>query len=191
MLPLLFLFILLPASKGQAIIGGSFAQSGEFPFAVNIWANEPEDNYVAHLCGGSLISAKWVLTAAHCVLEDATETQKRVISASKLSLYVGGIQHSGGDGRAVKAKSIQVHPDFVWPRNDFALIELAEPVTDIQPVGLNGLNLSQSTEAVTVVGWGLTDSDGKNESDTLKKLSAPLLPIEPVSYTHLTLPTKA
>ncbi|MGE5087390.1 MAG: S1 family peptidase [Bacillota bacterium] len=164
-------------SDNGAIIGGSPTQAGEFSFAVNIWANDPSENYVAHLCGGSLIASKWVLTAAHCVFEDTSETERRIVSPSKLLIYIGGIQLSGQDGRSVKIESIQVHPDFNWPNTDIALIELSEEVTDITPIALNDVDLSESNETVTVVGWGLTENDGKTDSPFLKKLSAPLLPI--------------
>jgi secreted trypsin-like serine protease len=46
--------------SGQ-IIGGSRATQGQFPWQALITIDG------SALCGGSLISPEWILTAAHCV----------------------------------------------------------------------------------------------------------------------------
>lgn len=162
--------------KKAAIIGGVTATEKEFPFAVNIWFDSPADDYVAHLCGGSLIAEKWVLTAAHCVLEDESESRMRVVKTSKLKLYIGSLNHGGEGGTALKVKAIHVHPQFAWPQHDVALIELAEIVSGVEPVLLNAEDLGQSTEQVTAIGWGLMDFNGSKESVLLQSVSVSLLP---------------
>lgn len=44
------------------VVGGSDAPAGAFPFIVSLWGFTG-----SHSCGGSIINAGWVLTAAHCV----------------------------------------------------------------------------------------------------------------------------
>ncbi|MFS4461025.1 S1 family peptidase [Bdellovibrio sp. HCB2-146] len=163
-------------TESSGIIGGVVAAENQFPFAVNIWFDSPQDNYVAHLCGASLINKNWVLTAAHCVLEDESESSMRVVKPSKLKMYIASNQHSGDGGKLLKIKSIFVHPEFSWPRFDVALIELTESVTDVLPVALGSEDLGNSSETVTVIGWGLMDSIGKNESSLLRSVSVNLLP---------------
>lgn len=166
------------ASQNPAIIGGQNASTKEFPFLINIWQNSPKDGFVDHLCGGSLVAKKWVLTAAHCVLEDVTEKEVGTVKVSELQLFIGSDLRTGLGGRELKAKSIKVHPEFSWPKNDIALIELAEEVTDMAPVSLNSRKDlgSLSTPLVAIVaGWGLIDDSGKTVSKTLQKVEVPLI----------------
>lgn len=164
----------------SAIIGGAQASSKKYPFIVNIWLNSPDTQYKAHHCGGSLIHPRWVLTAAHCVLEEASENTLRIIPKKQFTLYIGSEHISGLNGRKLPIKSIKTHPDFSWPHHDIALIELAEPVLDITPVLLQNATTTSldANLPVTVIGWGLIDSEGTKDSEFLQELTRYLMPLE-------------
>ena len=48
--------------RQSRLVGGQNAFPAQFPFQVSV------RKYGSHICGGAIISANYVVTAAHCVL---------------------------------------------------------------------------------------------------------------------------
>ncbi|XP_074681963.1 acrosin-like [Strix aluco] len=59
------------------VVGGTGAQPGAWPWIVSI--QDPWEAGTGHVCGGSLVSPQWVLTAAHCFLEARHIAMWRVV----------------------------------------------------------------------------------------------------------------
>lgn len=55
------------AQRPTRIVGGKDAEKGLHPWQVSVhWGDPTRKIPSRHICGGSLVTAGWVLTAGHC-----------------------------------------------------------------------------------------------------------------------------
>lgn len=53
--------------KTPKIVGGENAVEHEAPFMVSLQVDREGNGNFRHTCGGSIITTRWILSAAHCV----------------------------------------------------------------------------------------------------------------------------
>ncbi|MGO8146857.1 trypsin-like serine protease [Rhizobium leguminosarum] len=176
---------------GGRVIGGQPAKKGEWPWQVKILAPDPEQRgrFGGH-CGGSLISPRWILTAAHCVTSG--RSGKQDLFARDLLIVEGKskidkvIAVDGPDKPGLAVEDVIIHEDFDRKvfANDIALIKLSEPAKS-KPAILASASDDEVEAAghpAVVTGWGYTKADhgwdDKYLPTELQEVELPIVPRE-------------
>ncbi|XP_072938103.1 trypsin beta-like [Epargyreus clarus] len=156
---------------GFQVIGGTTATIRKFPHmaAVGWTKRDGQKKIIEFKCGGSLISEKFVLTAAHCTFD--TDDKTKVTSEPDL-VRMGSNNLSDISGKNFKIIKKIKHPRYVPGKHyyDVALLELRTKIIftkKIHPACLSTSIPTQDTK-LNVTGWGVTHSDSKNMSDILQ-----------------------
>ena len=131
----------------QRIVGGFESVPHSWPWIVSLRVRD-------HFCGGTLIDARHVLTAAHCVTRSSTSTL-RVVAGLHQRLNT-----STGRAQIMGVSRISVHEQYnaATLAHDIAVLRLSQPVqlnTYVNLICLPAVD-PQESQGVTVAGWGAT-----------------------------------
>ncbi|TFJ97864.1 glyceraldehyde 3-phosphate dehydrogenase 2-like [Platysternon megacephalum] len=135
-------------SLSGRILNGQDAKAGAWPWQVSV------QRHGSHICGGSLISERWVVSAAHCfnpsVANSAYRVQlgeKRIVSETPTQTFSS-------------VKRVIPHPNYNSSTflADIALVELEKPIAftaSISPVCLLDASVRvPAGDTCWVTGWG-------------------------------------
>lgn len=163
-------------STRKLIVGGKKAEAKEFPHMAAVGFDGRDR--ILWVCGGTLISKKIVLTAAHCTWTADWGSAKWV--------RLGDLNLAQSNDNA-KPQTIAIekrirHPDYKRPSeyHDIAILSLAQDaVYDayVRPACLpvDWPDVGENNKAVAT-GWGLVDWADDQGSDNLLKVTLSLVP---------------
>uniref|UniRef100_A0A8C1JEV1 Suppression of tumorigenicity 14b n=1 Tax=Cyprinus carpio TaxID=7962 RepID=A0A8C1JEV1_CYPCA len=139
--------------KSSRIVGGKDSNEGEWPWQVSLHMNTQ-----GHVCGASVISNRWLVTAAHCVQDNE---KFKYSQPDQWEVYLGLLNQGETSKSTLKrVKRIISHPhyDHLSYDNDIALMELDSPVTlsqNIWPICLpEATHDFPAGKSVWITGWG-------------------------------------
>ncbi|KXJ80487.1 hypothetical protein RP20_CCG024819 [Aedes albopictus] len=154
------------------VTNGREANPGQFPYQVALVISF---NQGSGLCGGSIISNDYILTAAHCV-QGASGGTALVGAHNRLN------NEPSQQSIVFELSGITIHPDYTANtiRNDVATIRLTNSIVfndRVQPIRLPSPTDARtfSGRIATVSGFGRTSDDSPYTSAVVQFASNPII----------------
>ena len=116
----------------EMIVGGTAAPDGKYPWQVRLYSSDSDE---VGFCGGSIIDEKWILTAAHCLLDTD-------------AVVVGYGSNDRTKTTKIESEKIIVHPGYIaGEKADVALVKLKTPIPDAKAIAYVDTAQDQSSAA--------------------------------------------
>ncbi|XP_036393922.1 suppressor of tumorigenicity 14 protein homolog [Megalops cyprinoides] len=145
--------------KHNRIVGGQNADIGEWPWQVSLHFQTQ-----GHVCGASILSNTWLLSAAHCFKTAVPDYH----DANNWQTYSGmHDQYNLDEVQMRKLKTVITHPDYNQMTFDYdiSLLELSEPLeftNTIHPICLPAsTHVFPAGMPCWVTGWGTLREGGR------------------------------
>ena len=155
------------------IIGGTDANISDYPWQVLFRSGD-------YMCGGTLISRDWVVTAAHCTKESNGTT----IPIAEMFIVAGATNPFNREGQNIRVSQVIVHENFNRQAltSDIALLKLESPVNILNASAVKLITPGDVNEGAQipgimawVTGWGLTRVRPNTFPVNLQRVQMPIV----------------
>ncbi|MET7779764.1 MULTISPECIES: S1 family peptidase [Streptomyces] len=148
----------------QPIVGGTTTTTTAYPFMMQI-----TDASQNQFCGGTLVAANKVVTAAHCMVGETTSSVR----------VIGGRTYlNGTNGTVSKVSKIWINPDYTDATNgdDVAVLTLSTSMsyTPASYVASTDTGVYATGATARIIGWGTTSESGSS-SNQLRTATVPIV----------------